>query len=87
LQDRQRAAERLAERQAELDRERADALGRRSFELLQVDDIRTAAGQELLLRLEQGEDPALEEARRQTRELQGLRRDLARAEAEVVDIL
>ena len=67
-----------SERAAEIDAERADALSRTSQEPLQIEDIRTSGGISEFLRLATGrEDPAIDEARKQTRELQRLRDEIA----------
>jgi hypothetical protein len=59
-----------AEQAAEIDAERADALSRVSQEPLRVEDVRTSGGFAELMRLASGrDDPAIEEARKQTQQL------------------
>jgi hypothetical protein len=91
-EDRQRRigelSKQYAERAADIERDRLDALSRRSNEALQGNDIRTSAGISQFLALATGrEDPAIEEARKQNQELQAIRRELQQARAQPADIL
>jgi len=79
--------EQYAERAAEIERDRLDALSQRSNEALQGNDIRTGAGASQFLALATGrEDPAVEEYRKQLRELQDIKREIAKANAPPVEI-
>lgn len=73
------------------DERRLAALARPSTELLKLEDTRTASGYEALQRFsqDQSQDPALEEYRKQLRELQKIRAAIENNEAgaETVDIL
>jgi hypothetical protein len=73
-----------AERVAQIDAERLEALSRASQEPLKVEDIRTSGGIAEFLRLATGrEDPAIDEARKQTRELERLRAEIVRLGGQV----
>lgn len=66
-----------AERVAEIDAERADALSRVAQEPLQIEDVRTSGGFAELVRLASGrDDPAIDEARKQTQELGKISREI-----------
>jgi methyl-accepting chemotaxis protein len=70
-------------RAAEIAADRLDRLARVSEEPLQIQDVRTSGGIAEFLRLEQGrEDPAIEEARRQTQELRRIERAIREAQTE-----
>lgn len=73
------------------DERRLAALARPSTELLKLEDTRTASGYEALQRFsqDQSQDPALEEYRKQLRELQRIRAAIENnaAPADVVDII
>lgn len=94
---RKAAAERLkleeqyAKARAAFDERRLAALAKPSTELLQLEDTRTASGYAALQRFsqDQSDDPALQEYRKQLKELQAIRRELAGVggEVETVDIL
>lgn len=80
-------AEQYAERAAEIERDRLDALAQRSNEALTGNDLRTTAGASQFLALATGrEDPAVEEYRKQLRELQDIKREIAKANAPPVQI-
>jgi hypothetical protein len=82
-----RLNEQYAERAAEIERDRLDALSRRSQQALEGNDIRTSAGASQFLALATGrEDPAVEEYRKQLRELQDIKREIAKANAAPVEI-
>jgi hypothetical protein len=79
--------ERLAERLQEIEADRLDALSRRSQQALEGNDIRTSAGASQFLALATGrEDPAVDEYRKQLRELQEIRREIVKANAAPVEI-
>lgn len=94
---RKAAAERLkleqeyAKARESFDQRRLAALARPSTELLQLEDTRTASGYAALQRFSQDQsgDPALEEYRKQLKELQKIRAAIQSNEAgaETVDIL
>jgi hypothetical protein len=64
-----------------------DALSRRSNQALQGNDIRTSEGASQFLALATGrEDPAVAEYRKQLRELQDIKREIAKANAQPVQI-
>ena len=68
-----------AEEVAAIDAERADALSRVSQEPLRVEDVRTSGGFAELVRLASGrEDPAIEEARKQTQRLDKIAAEIAK---------
>jgi len=75
----------------QFDERRLAALARPSTELLQLEDTRTASGYAALQRFsqDQADDPALQEYRKQLKELQAIRREIAGVgnNAETVDIL
>jgi hypothetical protein len=69
--------ERYAERAAEIDQERARDLSRVSREPLKIEDVRTEGGASEFIRLATGrEDPAVEESRKQLRELEKIAREI-----------
>ena len=79
--------EQYAERLADIEADRLDALSRRSNEALTGNDLRSSAGASQFLALASGrEDPAVEEYRKQLRELQDIKREIARANAAPVEI-
>jgi hypothetical protein len=81
-------AERYAEKSQEIERDRLDALSRASNEALQGNDLRTSAGISQFLALATGrEDPAIGEYRKQLKELQDIRREIAKVGAAPVDIV
>jgi len=94
---RKAAAERLkleadyAKAREAFDERRLAALSRPSTELLQLEDTRTASGYAALQRFsaDQGDDPALQEYRKQLKELQKIRAELAKLDggAATVDII
>lgn len=94
---RKAAAERLkleadyAKAREAFDERRLAALSRPSTELLQLEDTRTASGYAALQRFsaDQGDDPALQEYRKQLKELQKIRTELAKLDggAATVDII
>jgi hypothetical protein len=62
-------------------------LSRRSQQALEGNDIRTSAGASQFLALATGrEDPAISEYRKQLRELQDIKREIAKANAAPVEI-
>lgn len=72
------------------DEKRLAALAKPSTELLQLEDTRTASGYAALQRFsqDQSDDPAIQEYRKQLKELQAIRREIASNEApQTVDIL
>lgn len=76
-----------AERLADIQADRLDALSRRSNEALAGNDIRSSAGASQFLALATGrEDPAIDEYRKQLRELQDIKREIAKANAAPVEI-
>jgi hypothetical protein len=79
--------EQYAERAAEIDAERIQALSQVSQQPLQIEDVRTGAGISEFLRLATGrEDPAIAEYRKQLSELQKIAREI-RELGGVVDIV
>lgn len=79
--------EKYAEKAADIERDRLDALARRSNEALTGNDLRSTAGASQFLALASGrEDPAVEEYRKQLRELQDIKREIAKANAAPVEI-
>ena len=79
--------EQYAERLADIEADRLDALARRSNEALTGNDLRSSAGASQFLALATGrEDPAVEEYRKQLRELQDIKREIAKANAAPVEI-
>lgn len=79
----------LAEQEALIDTQRVRALSSPSVEPLKLDDIRTTSGYSQLLAMgrDQQNDPSLEEARKQTKELAQIRAKLAAIDAPPVDIV
>lgn len=98
IEDRQRAEEqktkrvadleeRLRERSVEIEADRLDALSRKSNQALNVNDVRTTEGAAQFLALATGrQDPAVEEYRKQLRELEKIQREIAKANAAPVEI-
>lgn len=93
---RKAAAERLkleeqyAKARAAFDERRLAALAKPSTELLQLEDTRSASGYAALQRFsqDQADDPAIQEYRKQLKELQAIRRELAGVDQPgTVDIL
>jgi hypothetical protein len=79
--------ERLSERLQDIEADRMDALSRRSNQALQGNDIRTSEGASQFLALATGrEDPAVAEYRKQLKELQDIKREIAKANAQPVQI-
>ena len=76
----------LLERQFEIERDRAEELSNTKSGAVKIGDIRESGGISAFFEALK-EDPAIAEAKKQTRELQGLRRDIQKLEAEKVDIL
>lgn len=71
--------EKLAETQADIDRERLESLEDRRSEPLKIADIRTSEGASNLLALATGrEDPAIAEYRKQLGKLDEIKREIAR---------
>ena len=86
-EDISRLNERFAERAAEIDAERIEALSQVSQQPLQIEDVRTGAGISEFLRLATGrEDPAIAEYRKQLSELQKIAKEI-RELGGVVDIV
>jgi hypothetical protein len=80
--------ERFAEKSEAIERDRLDSLSRASNEALQGNDLRTSAGISQFLALATGrEDPAIGEYRKQLKELQDIKREIAKANAAPVDIV
>ena len=79
--------EQYAERAAEIDAERIDALSQASQQTVQATDVRTSEGVSEFLRLATGrEDPAISEYRKQLGELQKIAREIGKLGG-VVDIV
>lgn len=79
--------ERYAERAADIERDRLESLSQASNEALQGNDLRTSAGISQFLALATGrEDPAVTEYRKQLKELQDIKREIAKANAAPVEI-
>lgn len=73
---------------AKIENERAKELGGKSNEALQANDVRSSEGMAQFLALATGrEDPAIAEYRKQTQEIQQLRRDIQSLRQEQVEIL
>ena len=75
----------LLERQFEIEKDRAEELSRIRIGSIEVEDIREGGIGAFFDALR--EDPAIGEARRQTRELEAIRKELAKLQAQKVDIL
>ncbi|NDD55842.1 hypothetical protein EBZ39_18580 [bacterium] len=84
-------AMKAADKQAEIDKmdaERASALEGKSNEALKANDLRSSEGIAQFLALANGrEDPAIEENRKQTKKLDEIRKEIAKLQAEKVEIL
>jgi hypothetical protein len=79
--------EQYAQRAAEIDAERLDALSQVSQQTVQATDVRTSEGASEFLRLATGrEDPAISEYRKQLSELQKIAREIGKLGG-VVDIV
>jgi hypothetical protein len=79
--------EQYAQRAAEIDAERMDALSQVSQQTVQATDVRTSEGASEFLRLATGrEDPAISEYRKQLSELQKIAREIGKLGG-VVDIV
>jgi uncharacterized membrane protein len=79
--------EQYAQRAAEIDAERIDALSKVSQQTVQATDVRTSEGASEFLRLATGrEDPAISEYRKQLSELQKIAREIGKLGG-VVDIV
>lgn len=77
-----------AEEAAQIQEERLAELGKVSQESLQATDLRTSEGASEFLRLATGrEDPAIEEYRKQLKKLEDIRKEIAKANQEPVEIL
>ena len=77
--------EKLAERQFEIERQRAEELAGIRSGAVQIQDIRSGGISAFFATLQ--EDPALTEARKQSKELEQIRKGIDKLEAEKVDIL
>jgi phage-related protein len=75
----------LAEKQFEFDLERVKELSQARTGAIKVNDLRSGGIAQFFATLQ--EDPALSEAKKQTKELQNLRKDIQKLEATKVDIL
>lgn len=76
-EERKKIQEKIAEKSAEIESERLDALSSLSKESLKATDIRSSEGASTFLRLATGrQDPAIEEYRKQLRELQEMKKEL-----------
>ena len=75
----------LADRQFEIELERAQELATVRSGSIQINDLREGGISAFFDALK--EDPAISEARKQTKELENIRRELAKLQAEKVDIL
>jgi hypothetical protein len=79
--------EKYAEKRAEIDRDRIEELATVSQKALQGNDVRTSEGASQFLALATGrEDPAVAEYRKQLKELQDIKREIAKANAQPVQI-
>lgn len=89
LKQRAELQKQLAQQEAAIDEQRLRALSSPSVQPLKLEDVRTTSGYSQLLALsrDQQNDPALEESRRQTKELQQIRAKLAALETPPVDIV
>jgi hypothetical protein len=73
---------------ADIEGERAKALGKKSNEALQANDVRSSQGMSQFLALATGrEDPAIAEYRKQTQKLEELKAELRALQQEKVEIL
>ena len=73
---------------ADIEGERAKALGKKSNEALQANDVRSSEGMSQFLALATGrEDPAIAEYRKQTQKLEELKAELRALQQEKVEIL
>lgn len=71
--------EKFSEKQAEIESERVEGLSKISTEALKVSDVRTSEGASELIRLATGrEDPAVEEYKKQLRELQKITKEISK---------
>lgn len=76
------------EEAAKIQEERLEELSKKSQAALQVEDIRTTGGASQFLSLATGrEDPAIEEYRKQFKKLEEIRKEIAKAQQEAVEIL
>jgi len=80
------AENKILERQFDIERQRAEELSQIKSGAIKIGDIRDSAGASAFFDALK-EDPAVEEARKQTRELQAMRRDIQKLEAKKADIL
>lgn len=84
-------SEKIAGKQQELDaiqEQKAAALNGKSNEALKANDLRSSEGIAQFLALANGrEDPAIEENRKQTKKLDEIRKEIAKLQAEKVEIL
>jgi hypothetical protein len=77
-----------AEEAAKIQEERLEELGKKSQQALKVDDVRTSAGASEFLRLATGrEDPAIEEYRKQLKKLDEIKREIAKAQQQPVEMI
>lgn len=77
-----------AEEAAKIQEERLEELGKVSQQALQADDVRTSAGASEFLRLATGrEDPAIEEYRKQLKKLDEIKREIAKAQQQPVEMI
>lgn len=80
--------ERFAEKSQEIEADRLDSLSRASNEALQGNDLRSSEGISQFLALATGrEDPAIAEYRKQVKELQDIKREIAKIGAAPVEIV
>ena len=83
--------EKIAGKQEQIDQiqaEKAAALSGKSNEALKANDLRSSEGIAQFLALANGrEDPAIEENRKQTKKLDEIRKEIAKLQAEKVEIL
>lgn len=89
-EERLKLEEQYAKARQAFDERRLAALARPSTELLQLEDTRTASGYAALQRFsqDQSDDPAIQEYRKQLKELQAIRRAIAQNDPpQPVDIL
>ena len=79
--------EKYADKAADIEADRVSGLARTSSEALIGNDLRSSEGMSQFLALATGrEDPAIEEYRKQLRELQDIKREIAKANAPAVEI-
>jgi hypothetical protein len=77
-----------AEEAAKIQEDRLEELGKASQQALRVDDVRTSAGASEFLRLATGrEDPAIEEYRKQLKKLDEIKKEIAKANWQTVEMI